>query len=397
MAQLDHLHGLLSGVCRFGGDSRQFQHKLCMLQGHRVIIDYKHAQFVQVDVDVSVVLLVLFRRILQGDGNGKGGALALFAFYLDVAVHQFYDTLGNGKAQARTAILAGTACVFLGKGLEQLGQKVLAHADTRVLDGKPEGGFAVERGCLLDAEIDAPALVGELDGVPEDVDEHLPELHVVAYEVFVDVSDKVAVVLDSLFLTLHAEHGVYLFHELGEGEFLVLQGELARFDAGHVQNFVDEVQQVFGGASDFLQVVLDLVRKSRFMEGETVQPDDGVHGSANLVAHVGEEYGLCPVGFFCHLQGLGQGLPLDTVLGFLDFVLERNPCGAPDMQDDKDEHGDEHKGRYRRKELAPDDNSRRDAANLVADDAFPDEVGEHPVCIVDRHVVQGLANVIVGE
>ena len=198
-------------------------------------------------------------------------------------------------------------------------------------------------------------------------------------------------------MTLHAEHGVHLLHKLGEGEFLVLQGELARFDAGHVQNFVDEVQQVFGGASDFLQVVLDLVRKPWFMEGEAVQPDDGVHGGANLVAHVGEEYGLCPVGFFCHLQGFGQGLPLDTVLGFLDFVLERNPCGAPDMQDDKDEHGDEHKGRYRRKELAPDDDSRRDAANLVADDTFPDEVGEHPVCIVDRHVVQGLANVVVGE
>ena len=81
----------------------------------------------------------------------------------------------------------------------------------------------------------------------------------------------------------------------------------------------------------------------------------------------------------------------------LDFVLERNPCGAPDMQDDKDEHGDEHKGRHCRKELAPDDDSRRDAANLVADDTFPDEVGEHPVCIVDGHVVQGLANVVVGE
>ena len=49
-----------------------------------------------------------------------------------------------------------------------------------------------------------------------------------------------------------------------------------------------------------------LLKASLTAQGFQIESaDDGVHGSADFVAHVGKEYGLRLVGFFCHLQCFG--------------------------------------------------------------------------------------------
>ena len=48
-------------------------------------------------------------------GEPKRGTLARFAFDPDFTVHEGHQLLGNGKAQAGTAVLAGRGTIGLAK------------------------------------------------------------------------------------------------------------------------------------------------------------------------------------------------------------------------------------------------------------------------------------------
>jgi len=96
-----------------------------------------------------------------------------------------------------------------------------------------------------------------------------------------------------------------------------LEVELAGLDLGDVQDVVDDEQQVVGRVPDGLQVVALLALEAG-LQGYLGHADDGVHGRADLVAHLGQELALGPVGgfgFFLGLlqRGLDGSLPGDVL------------------------------------------------------------------------------------
>ena len=117
----------------------------------------------------------------------------------------------------------------------------------------------------LHGQFHLAALRRKLHGIAQDVDEHLPQLHLVADVVIVDRRVDMAVISQALVVALSAEHRIDGFQQFREGEFLVLEGHPAGFDAGHVQNVVDEPQQVIRGISNLLQIALRLFRRIRIV------------------------------------------------------------------------------------------------------------------------------------
>ncbi len=124
------------------------------------------------------------------------------------------------------------------------------------------------------------------------------------------------------------EDGGQVAQQAGEVEWRLLEGELAGFDLGQVEDVVDDAQQVPGGGVDLFQA-LGLFEGGGFPLHDVRHAEDGVHRRADFVAHVGEEGALGPVGGFgggaCVGQLAGalghQFLEVFAILGQLDFML----------------------------------------------------------------------------
>src|SRR5262249_6182737 len=74
------------------------------------------------------------------------------------------------------------------------------------------------------------------------------------------------------------------------------EGELAGFDLGEIEDIVDEAKQMASVALNPLQDLTDLVRHLAIdvVLDELRIPEDGVEGSPEFMAGVGEELGFVP-------------------------------------------------------------------------------------------------------
>ena len=327
MAELHHLDALRPGQGLFTVDAHLPEDDLRVFAGDGVVVDHQHAHIVGMQ---GIVLLGPGRPfgIQQRHGHGEDRALPLFALHLNIAVHQLNDALCDGHAQAGAAEFAGGGGILLGEGVKELRQVFRAHADAGVPEGKAQGGLSVEPRRRFNHQGDRPALGREFDRVAQDVDHHLAQLHVVADIIVPDVPAGPAVILQVFVPALAADNGVHLLQHPGEGELLAFDGHAARLDPAHVQNIVDDAQQVIGGSPDPGQVLLHLFAGGRFVHGNVVQADDGVHGRADLMAHIGQEGGLCLAGLLRRGQRLRQRVILRHGFAHL-FVDNRESHAHP--------------------------------------------------------------------
>ncbi|MGD0134563.1 MAG: hypothetical protein ABSE57_21145 [Bryobacteraceae bacterium] len=99
-------------------------------------------------------------------------ALAFLALHPDASVHHLDQSAGDGQTETGAAKSSGEGAVHLGECIE----------DQRLFFGwNPDSGIAhgeVQRlpflGCPFDLDRDAASL-GELDGVPDEIDQNLPQ------------------------------------------------------------------------------------------------------------------------------------------------------------------------------------------------------------------------------
>ena len=94
----------------------------------------------------------------------------------DAPTHQFGQPLADGQAQPRAAVLARRAGIGLAEALEQFGQAGFAQADAGVAHRKRQ----LDRLGPVFGNADAHAqhhlaVVGELHGVGQQVQQHLPQ------------------------------------------------------------------------------------------------------------------------------------------------------------------------------------------------------------------------------
>ena len=79
---------------------------------------------------------------------------------------------------------------------------------------------------------------------------------------------------------------------VADQEGVLAEADAARLDLGHVQNLVDESQQVISRYADLPEAVGELVRVAQLLFRNGGHAKDGVHRRADVVAHPGEKLRL---------------------------------------------------------------------------------------------------------
>ena len=229
-----------------------------MLQGDPVIIDNQ-------DAHVMGIEIALFRRgvlpvrFIQRNRYNKGCADAFFAFHIDVAVHQLDNALCDRHSQASAAVSVCGGRVLLAERVENMREIFPAHSNARILECQADSSLAVKPLTFFNQEGYSSALRRELHRVAKNIEHHLFQLHGVANIVFVNFSNDSAFIMHAFVTTLAADHVVDLFKALGERELFLFDDHAPGLYAGHIQNVVDDAQQMVSGRINLSKILFDLV------------------------------------------------------------------------------------------------------------------------------------------
>ncbi len=120
------------------------------------------------------------------------------------ASHQRYQLHRDGQTQSGAAIPASDRAVGLGEGLEDHGLLIGRDTDARVLDAKVQAHLVAARFLLFHADDDF-AVLGEFDGVADQVNQDLTEPAGVAHQNLRHVSGNLTGQLQAFLLGTHAQ------------------------------------------------------------------------------------------------------------------------------------------------------------------------------------------------
>ena len=231
--------------------------------------------------------------------------MAGLAFDPQAAAHVFDELACDGQTQPGAAEAARGGAVGLREGPEQPRLLLGVEPHAGVLDPAVQGVVVGVDALYFEADGDV-ALLGELDGVGAQVDQHLAQPGGVAHQVAGQVARRGEEQLEALFLGLQTEHVGHLLDHGFECEGHVFEFEVAGFDLRHVEDVVEDLQQVLGGAMRLLDVVAGLLGQV-VVERQQGHADHGIHRRADLVAHVGQKGRLGAGGGFGRCFGFDQG------------------------------------------------------------------------------------------
>jgi hypothetical protein len=239
----------------------------------------------------------------QPDAEVERAAAADLALDPDRPAHQRHELRGDGEPEAGAAELPRARPVGLDERLEDGFPPLGRNADAGVAHDPVERHLARLLPFLVEVEHDVAA-GGELHRVAHQVEQELAEPPVVPHHGVGNVRRHPVRDLETLAVGGDAHAADRLGHDVAQQEGTVLEVEAAGLDLREVQDAVDHREQALRGPAHHRQVVA-LHEGDRRRQQELGQPDDPVHGRADLVAHVGQELALRPVRA---LGGLGGGL-----------------------------------------------------------------------------------------
>ena len=244
------------------------------------------------------------------DACVEHAALAELAGGDDVAAHQAGEIAADGEPEARATELARGRAVGLGEWIEYRFHLVRRDTDAVVHHVDGEARLVTGRAHVQNY-FDA-AFIGKLDGVGDQVGDDLAQARGIAEHLLGDRS-----------VDFHSEKNAFLFRldqqrfddfagEHVRGELQALDLHAPGLDLGKIENVVDELQQVLAARVNGVQVLAALLHGLGIAAPQDIgKAEDGVHGRADLVAHVGQEVTLRLV---CGLGGFSGFLQLADVV-----------------------------------------------------------------------------------
>jgi hypothetical protein len=162
--------------------------------------------------------------LFESGGEPKGGTLARFAFDPDFTLHKSHQLLGNGKAQAPTAVLATGGTIGLAECLKKAALGLEWYADAAVLHFN--SNFCVRLGFRsLENPNDYLTFACEFQGVADQVGQDLAQPSRIPAQSGWDLRLDCACQLNAF----------------SEGEFgQQVQGAFDRFDQIKIERFEQE-------------------------------------------------------------------------------------------------------------------------------------------------------------
>ena len=105
-------------------------------------------------------------------------------------------------------------------------------------------------------------------------------------------------------------------HDFGQVAVYLFKANLARLNAAHIENIIDEREQMRTRNDSLVQIILDQHRVIQIIQRKVCKTDNGIHRRADVMRHVRKEHRLCIVRLF----GLHKSL-FQKFLLFLKFLL----------------------------------------------------------------------------
>ena len=159
-------------------------------------------------------------------------------------VHELHDAFRDRHPKAGASVSVGGGRVLLAESVKQVREEFAAHADPRITDGELQRSLMFVPASLFNEERHASACRCEFDGVAENVDHNLPELHAIAKIVVIYFTDRPAIIVQAFVSALPADDGVDLFEIFSKREFFVFDDHSAGLNAGHIQNVIDNTEKM---------------------------------------------------------------------------------------------------------------------------------------------------------
>ena len=261
-------------------------------------------------------------RQSEARGEMEGAAFAELAFHPDAPVHGFHQPAGDRQSQARAAEAARGRAIGLGERIKDELQLVGRNADAGIGHREMQPGSAL--GPRIESDVDHHlALLGELQGIADEIDDDLPQADRVPLEHVGHVGRHVASQLQPLLVGAGRQGVERVAQVIAQAEGDGIEVQPPRLDLGKIKNVVDNGQQRMGRFLHQLQIFALLDAKAGFQD-EIGHADDGVHRRTDLVAHVGQEHALGAVcRFGCFLPLLHGFLGQDAV-----GLVPEDPLGA---------------------------------------------------------------------
>ena len=183
-------------------------------------------------------------------------------------------------------------------------QLFTGDADARVGDGKVECDpvLLLRLHPCMDHHL---SFLRELDGIAYEVHQDAPQTGWIPYQSIRHAGADVHRKSQPALLRAHGQHLERIHQQLPQGKSNAIQLEFLCLDLREVEDVVDQPQQGVGRVLRRAQVRA-LLRGQFGVEREFGHPQDGVHGCANLVAHIRQEFALRSGGVLGALLGLFQ-------------------------------------------------------------------------------------------
>ena len=242
-----HVQGLLAVVGKVYGEANRFEQAAGNFLVDQVVLcqQNRHA-------GCPLRQQLVGMRLGAGAGNGHGAlpeaqpggkpesaALPGFAAHPDVAAHQASQPMTNGQPQTGTAEGARGRAVGLLEGIEEPWQHIGSNADPTVLnlETQEQRTRVVFRHGGANDDL---ALLGELDGVADIVDEDLPQSQRVSAQHGrhrgVDFPDQ----RQPFFRELGAHQGGDVIKDVCCLEIGLFQRDLVGLDLRDIENVIDD-------------------------------------------------------------------------------------------------------------------------------------------------------------
>ena len=133
------------------------------------------------------------------------------------------------------------------------------------------------------------------NGVANQIDDHLPQPVRISDHDFRNIAGNFEQKFDAFLMRLESQCPQHGFQAFAQIEIDRFQVHLARFDLGEIEDVVNDREQ--GVRRHFYGVeVFALLRIQIGIEDQVGHPEDAVQRSANLMAHVRQEFALGPAG-----------------------------------------------------------------------------------------------------
>ena len=230
------------------------------------------------------------RRELESRRECEYAALARVTLDPDLSSRQFHQMVADRQAQSSAAIFSRGRPVRLNERLKNHGVLFFGDSNAGVGDGKQKNGAGVAE--LADDHLYYDlAFIGELYRIADQVDQDLPQPPWISQQQVRGLGSDPAFQLQSLVRGALRERPEDVADRVSQREVDPLQIEFACLDLGKVQNVIDESQQRRRRGADDAEIIF-LLRCKIGLHSQLRHPDDAVHRSANLVAHVGDELAL---------------------------------------------------------------------------------------------------------